>query len=135
MKITEDGLRVAASDVASFLACQLLTQLDLRAARKELRPAREFDIGFQDLVRRGEDHERVVLERVVLERFRTEGHEVADLTDAAWTSCPAWTGSAGTRSRAPGSRPGCRRWTRTAALGTRRSGPSTGTGRSVRSKT
>jgi hypothetical protein len=31
MKIIEGKLRVAASDVANFLACQELTQLDLRA--------------------------------------------------------------------------------------------------------
>ena len=47
-------MRLAASDVANFLACRRLTQLDLRRARGELRPPREFDIGFQDLVRRGE---------------------------------------------------------------------------------
>jgi hypothetical protein len=38
MRIIEGGLRVAASDVANFLACQQLTQLDLRAAQGTLRP-------------------------------------------------------------------------------------------------
>ena len=38
MKITEGCLRLAASDVANFLACRRLTQLDLLMARKELRP-------------------------------------------------------------------------------------------------
>jgi hypothetical protein len=33
MKIVQGRVRVAASDVANFLACQELTQLDLRAAR------------------------------------------------------------------------------------------------------
>ena len=51
MKITDGRVRVAASDVANFLACRRLTQLDLLRARGELRPPREFDIGFQDLVR------------------------------------------------------------------------------------
>ena len=37
MKIIEGRVRVAASDVANFLACQELTQLDLRAARRTLR--------------------------------------------------------------------------------------------------
>ena len=60
-----------------FLACQQLTQLDLQAARRERRPAREFDIGFQDLVRRGEEHELTVLDQ-----FLAQGHEVADLTHA-----------------------------------------------------
>ena len=57
-------MRVAASDVANFLACQQLTQLDLRAARGALRPPHARDLGFEDLVRRGEEHERGVLERV-----------------------------------------------------------------------
>ena len=71
MKITEGRLRVAASDVANFLACQQLTQLDLQATRGALRPPHAVDIGFEDLVRRGEEHERVVLAR-----FRADGHEV-----------------------------------------------------------
>ena len=58
MKITEGRVRLAASDVADFLACRRLTQLDLLRARGELRPPRQFDIGFQDLVLRGEVHER-----------------------------------------------------------------------------
>ena len=78
MKITEGRLRVAASDVANFLACQQLTQLDLQAARGTLRPPHAVDIGFEDLVRRGEEHERAVLER-----FRADGREVADLGGAA----------------------------------------------------
>ncbi len=77
MKIIEGKLRVAASDVANFLACQELTQLDLRAARHMLRPPHPRDLGFEDLVRRGEEHERGVLER-----FRADGHEVADLGGA-----------------------------------------------------
>jgi hypothetical protein len=72
MKIIEGRVRVAASDVANFLACQQLTQLDLQKARGTLRPPHARDLGFQDLVRRGEEHERAVLER-----FRAEGYEVA----------------------------------------------------------
>ena len=68
MKIIEGRVRLAASDVANFLACRRLTQLDLLRARGELRPPREFDIGFQELVRRGEEHERAVLAR-----FRADG--------------------------------------------------------------
>ena len=75
MKITEGRVRMAASDVANFLACRRLTQLDLLMARKELRPPREVDIGFEDLLRRGEVHERAVLER-----FRADGLDVADVT-------------------------------------------------------
>jgi uncharacterized protein len=75
MKVIEGTLRVAASDVANFLACQELTQLDLRRARGTLRPPHPRDLGFEDLVRRGEEHERGVLER-----FRADGLEVADLS-------------------------------------------------------
>jgi predicted RecB family nuclease len=77
MKIVEGRLRVSASDVANFLACQQLTQLDLQAARGALRPPHPVDVGFQDLVRRGEEHERAVLER-----FRADGFDVADLSQA-----------------------------------------------------
>ena len=74
MKITEGRVRLAASDVANFLACRRLTQLDLLRARGELRPPHARDLGFEDLVRRGEEHERAVLEG-----FRADGYEVADL--------------------------------------------------------
>ena len=77
MKFTEGRLRLSASDVANFLACQQLTQLDLQAARGERRPTRDYDIGFQDLVRRDEEHELTVLNQ-----FLAQGHEVADLTHA-----------------------------------------------------
>src|ERR1700751_6340578 len=77
MKISEGRVRLAASDVGNFLACRRLTQLDLARARGELGPPREFDIGFQDLVRRGEVHERAVLER-----FRADGLDVADVSGA-----------------------------------------------------
>ena len=93
MKIIEGRLRVAASDVANFLACQELTQLDLRAARRMLRPPHPRDLGFEDLVRRGEEHERGVLER-----FRADGWEVADLSgagDPAGATAAAIRGGAG----------------------------------------
>ena len=78
MKIIEGRLRVAASDVANFLACQQLTQLDLQKAQGTLRPPHAKDLGFEDLVRRGEEHERVVLER-----FGADGYELADISGAA----------------------------------------------------
>jgi predicted RecB family nuclease len=77
MRIVEGRVRVAASDVANFLACQELTQLDLRAARRTLRPPHPRDLGLEDLVRRGEEHERGVLDG-----FRADGWEVADLSGA-----------------------------------------------------
>ncbi|MGH3418724.1 MAG: TM0106 family RecB-like putative nuclease, partial [Streptosporangiaceae bacterium] len=93
MKVTDGRVRVAASDVANFLACRRLTQLDLLRARGELRPPREFDIGFQDLVRRGEVHERAVLER-----FRADGLDVVDVSgaeDGAGATAEAIRGGAG----------------------------------------
>ena len=77
MKITEGRVRISASDVANFLACQQLTQLDLQAAHRTLRPPHAVDLGFEDLVLRGEEHERTVLDR-----FRADGREVTDLTAA-----------------------------------------------------
>ena len=93
MKITEGRVRLAASDVANFLACRRLTQLDLLRARGELRPPREFDIGFQELVRRGEVHERALLER-----FRADGYDVVDVSgaqDAAGATAEAIQAGAG----------------------------------------
>jgi hypothetical protein len=55
-------VRLVASDVANFLACQRLTQLDLLRARGELRPPEKYDVGFDELVRRGKVHELSVLE-------------------------------------------------------------------------
>ena len=93
MRITDGRVRVAASDVANFLACRRLTQLDLLRARGELRPPHARDLGFEDLVRRGEEHERAVLER-----FRADGREVADLSgagDPAGATAEAIRGGAG----------------------------------------
>ena len=78
MKIIEGRLRVAASDVANFLACQQLTQLDLQKAQGTLRPPHAKDLAFEDLVRRGEEHEHMMLER-----FGADGYEVADISGAA----------------------------------------------------
>ena len=80
MKIIGGRVRLAASDVANFLACRRLTQLDLLRARGELRPPREFDVGFAELVRRGEVHERGVLER-----FRADGLDVVEVVDVGST--------------------------------------------------
>ena len=93
MRIVEGRVRVAASDVANFLACQELTQLDLRAARGTLRPPHPRDLGLEDLVRRGEEHELRVLDG-----FRADGWEVADLSgagDPAGATAAAIRGGAG----------------------------------------
>ena len=64
----------SASDVANFLACQRLTSLDLRRARGELKPPQAVDLGFEDLVRRGEAHEQEVLAG-----YRARGLEVCEV--------------------------------------------------------
>ena len=73
-KFAGERLRLSASDVANFVACQHRTRLDLLAARGALRRVREFDLGFQDLVRRGEAHELTVLER-----FRADGRSITEI--------------------------------------------------------
>ena len=75
MKFAGERLRLSASDVANFVACQHRTRLDLLAARGALRRVREFDLGFQDLVRRGEAHELTVLER-----FRADGRSITQIS-------------------------------------------------------
>ena len=75
MKFAGERLRLSASDVANFVACQHMTRLDLLTARGALRRVREFDLGFQDLVRRGEAHELTVLER-----FRADGRSITEIS-------------------------------------------------------
>jgi len=74
VKITDDRLRLAASDVANFLACQHLTRLDLLRAHGQLQPPAAVDLGFEDLVKRGEAHEQAVLAD-----FREEGWQVTEI--------------------------------------------------------
>ena len=78
MKIAGGQLRLSASDVANFVACQHLTRLDLLRARGELDPPYRFDIGFRDLVKRGEAHENEVLEL-----FRADGRHVVDVGEGS----------------------------------------------------
>ncbi len=77
MKIVGERLRLSASDVANFVACQHLTRLDLLSARRELSGTRAFDLGFEDLVQRGELHEAEVLGR-----FERDGRSIARINVA-----------------------------------------------------
>src|ERR1039457_6115639 len=93
MKVIGGRVRLAASDVANFLAFRRLTQVDLRRGGGELRPPREFDVGFQERVRGWEAHERGVLER-----FRADGLDVVEISsaeDAALATAEAIRGGAG----------------------------------------
>ncbi len=75
MKIDDGQVRLSASDVANFLACRHLTRLDLLRARGVIWPPRAYDAGFEDLVARGEAHEKEILQG-----FRDRGLQVVDLT-------------------------------------------------------
>ena len=92
MKFAGDRLRLSASDVANFVACQHMTRLDLLQARGALRRVREFDVGFEDLVKRGEAHELTVLER-----FRADGRSIAEISPGP-TLTPRRRGPRGRRS-------------------------------------
>ena len=74
MRLDGERLRLSASDVANFVACGHLTRLDLLHARGEIQPPHVFDVGFEDLVARGEAHEAAVLQR-----FRAAGWHVAEI--------------------------------------------------------
>ena len=54
MRITDGQLQLAATDLSNFLACRHLTRLDTLKSQGHLSPAKQFDIGFQDLIKRGE---------------------------------------------------------------------------------
>ena len=77
MRLDGERLRLSASDVANFVACGHLTRLDLLHARGEIQPPHVFDVGFEDLVARGEAHEAAVLQR-----FRATGWYVAEIPEA-----------------------------------------------------
>ena len=112
MKITGDRLRLSASDVANFVACQHLTRLDLLVAREALRRPKDFDIGFEDLVRRGEVHERTVLER-----FRADGREVSEIDPAPDADAAAARGTRSATAPTSSTRAYC--WARTRTAGRR----------------
>jgi predicted RecB family nuclease len=75
VRVIDGRVRLAASDVANFLACRHLTRLDLLRARGVIEPPRLYDAGFEDLVKRGEAHEKDVLQG-----FRERGLQVVEIT-------------------------------------------------------
>jgi uncharacterized protein len=89
MKIIGDRLRLSASDLANFLACRHLTRLDLLSAGGQLRAPRRFDLGFQDLIARGDAHEKAVLER-----FRSDGFRVVQIDESEETQAASTTAEA-----------------------------------------
>ena len=73
VRIVDGRLRIAASDVANFVACQHLTRLNLAVANQLVRAPTVEDIGAQALEERGQEHERQILEG-----FRARGWTVHD---------------------------------------------------------
>jgi uncharacterized protein len=62
VRIVDNRLRIAASDVANFIACRHLTRFDLAAAHGLVSPPIFDDAGATALAERGLEHERQVLE-------------------------------------------------------------------------
>ncbi len=77
MQISDGRLRLSASDVANFLACRHLTRLDLLKARHQLQPPETFDLGFEELVRRGIAHEQQILDE-----FSKDGLQITGISSA-----------------------------------------------------
>jgi predicted RecB family nuclease len=73
VRIVDGRLRVAASDVANFVACQHLTRLNLAAAHRLVTAPTVKDLGAEVLEERGREHESEILES-----FRNRGWEVHD---------------------------------------------------------
>lgn len=73
MRIVDSRLRIAASDVANFIACRHLTLLDLAAANQLVSAPILDDVGARALEERGLEHEREILEG-----FRGRGWTVED---------------------------------------------------------
>jgi predicted RecB family nuclease len=78
MKLDNGRLRLSASDVSNYLACRHLTRLDRLAAEGRLRPDKAFDVGFENLVARGEHHEANVLTAL-----RADGLEIVEIPSAS----------------------------------------------------
>jgi uncharacterized protein len=62
MRIIDGQVRLSASDVANFLACRHLTRLELLHVRGLINPPYFNDAGFDDMVKRGEAHEKTILQ-------------------------------------------------------------------------
>ena len=81
MQSLDGAIVLSASDLTGFLACDHLTQLELRAARGELERATREDPELDILTRRGEEHE---LRHVY--SLKASGKRVVDIrTKDIWT--------------------------------------------------
>jgi predicted RecB family nuclease len=89
MRIIDGQARLSASDVANFLACRHLTRLELLHARGVVEPPHINDAGFEDLVKRGEAHEKTILQG-----FRDSGFEVVEVPRDISNPSPGAAGTA-----------------------------------------
>src|SRR6267142_4345705 len=64
MKIENEQLRLAASDLSKHLACRHLTSLDLLAARGEIERLYRHDPSLDALIERGFRHEAAYLDHL-----------------------------------------------------------------------
>ena len=65
MQVSEDGsLQLSPSDVTAFLACEHLTTLQLRAARKEIETPDESNDQAELIKRKGLEHEAAYLDEL-----------------------------------------------------------------------
>jgi predicted RecB family nuclease len=76
MKLVEGQIRLSASDYSNFLACRHLTRLEIAAAHGLTEEPHIKDLGFAALVKRGQEHEKQVLQQ-----FRDQGLNVATITN------------------------------------------------------
>jgi predicted RecB family nuclease len=81
MRISDGRLQLAATDLSNFLACRHLTRLDILKSQGHLSPAKQFDIGFLDLIKRGEAHEKRVLDLLAEEGRITKIPTTVEISD------------------------------------------------------
>jgi predicted RecB family nuclease len=86
MRIVDGHTRFTASDLSNFLACRHLIRLDTLAAHGRLQPHARFDVGFEMLVERGEEHEAAVLAR-----FRADGLDIVEIPSSGGANAAAAT--------------------------------------------
>ena len=76
MRLVDGRIRLSASEYSNLLSCRHLTRLEIAAAHGLIGEPYIKDLGFEALVKRGEEHEKQVLEQ-----FRDGGWAVEEITD------------------------------------------------------
>ena len=65
VRAADDQLSFSPSDVTAYLACEHLTQLELKVARGEILEPHVEDAQAELIRRKGEEHERAYLEQLL----------------------------------------------------------------------